>query len=114
MFGIIVSGRLVSVETLFRSNILLLMFSPNYVVDVFIGNTVPVASIACKGKCLSYSQSYNLMHFLLVKQVQTDFQQVAERQFLMNIPNADNINHIVVFMTGQTPFPDDLGGAGKP
>ncbi|KAK6191412.1 hypothetical protein SNE40_003107 [Patella caerulea] len=43
--------------------------------------------------------------------VQTDCQQVGETQFLFNIPDADNINHIVVFMTGQTPFPTDLGGA---
>ena len=31
----------------------------------------------------------------------------------MNVPNADNINHVVVFMTGQSPFPDGLGGGGK-
>jgi hypothetical protein len=43
--------------------------------------------------------------------VQTDMQQVGETQFLFNIQDADNINHIVVFMTGQTPFPDGFGGA---
>ncbi|XP_064603010.1 protein OPI10 homolog [Liolophura sinensis] len=43
--------------------------------------------------------------------VQTEFQQVGETQFLFTIPDADSINHIVVFMTGQTPFPDGLGGA---
>ncbi|KAK7500357.1 hypothetical protein BaRGS_00008264 [Batillaria attramentaria] len=43
--------------------------------------------------------------------VQTDAQQVNENQFLFNIPEADNINHVVVFMTGQMPFPDGLGGA---
>ncbi|RUS77733.1 hypothetical protein EGW08_014492 [Elysia chlorotica] len=43
--------------------------------------------------------------------VQTDFNQVSETQFLVNIPEADRINHVVIFMTGQTPFPDDLGGA---
>ena len=32
---------------------------------------------------------------------------------MFNIQEADNINHIVVFMTGQTPFPDGLGGAGR-
>ena len=32
---------------------------------------------------------------------------------LFNIQDADNINHIAVFMTGQTPFPDGLGGAGN-
>lgn len=43
--------------------------------------------------------------------VQTESQQVAENQFLFNIEDADNINHVVVFMTGQMPFPDGLGGA---
>lgn len=43
--------------------------------------------------------------------VQTDFHPVSETQFLFNIPEADKINHVVIFMTGQTPFPDDFGGA---
>lgn len=46
-------------------------------------------------------------------QVDTQPQQVSDNQFLFNIPEADNINHVVVFMTGQMPFPDGLGGAGK-
>lgn len=48
-----------------------------------------------------------------VSQVQTDFQQVGENQFLINVPDADNINHIVVFLLGTVPFPDGMGGAGK-
>ncbi|CAG5116333.1 unnamed protein product [Candidula unifasciata] len=43
--------------------------------------------------------------------VQTDFHRVSETQFLFNIPEADSINHVVIFMTGQTPFPEGLGGA---
>ncbi|XP_032676528.1 protein OPI10 homolog [Odontomachus brunneus] len=43
--------------------------------------------------------------------VQTNFQQVGENQFLTNVPDADNINHIVVFLTGTVPFPDGMGGA---
>lgn len=43
--------------------------------------------------------------------VQTDVQQVSENQFLFNIPDADDINHVVVFMTGTIPFPDGMGGA---
>ncbi|KAK3600775.1 hypothetical protein CHS0354_009202 [Potamilus streckersoni] len=45
------------------------------------------------------------------KLVQTDAQQVSENKFIFNIQDADNINHIVVFLTGQVPFPDGLGGA---
>lgn len=43
--------------------------------------------------------------------VQTDFQQIGETQFLITVPDADNINHIVVFLTGTIPFPDGTGGA---
>lgn len=43
--------------------------------------------------------------------MQTDFQQVGESQFLFNIPEADSINHIVVFLTGTMPLP--LGMAGS-
>ncbi|CAL7942732.1 unnamed protein product [Xylocopa violacea] len=45
--------------------------------------------------------------------VQTDFQQIGENQFLITVPDADNINHIVVFLTGTIPFPDGTGGAGR-
>lgn len=43
--------------------------------------------------------------------VQTDFQQITESQFLINIPEADNVNHVVVFLTGTVPFPDRMAGA---
>ncbi|XP_014600092.1 PREDICTED: protein OPI10 homolog [Polistes canadensis] len=43
--------------------------------------------------------------------VQTDFQQIGENQFLITVLDADNINHIVVFLTGTIPFPDGMGGA---
>ncbi|XP_055614213.1 protein OPI10 homolog [Uranotaenia lowii] len=43
--------------------------------------------------------------------VQTDFQQVSDAQFLINIPEADNVNHVVVFLTGTTPFPEGMAGA---
>lgn len=43
--------------------------------------------------------------------VQTDFIQIGETNFVCNIPDADNVNHVVVFMTGQLPFPEGMGGA---
>jgi hypothetical protein len=43
--------------------------------------------------------------------VQTNFIPVDESKVVCNIENADNINHVVVFMTGTTPFPDGYGGA---
>lgn len=46
-----------------------------------------------------------------LQQVQTDFQQVGERQFLINIPEADSINHIVIFLTGTMALP--LGMVGS-
>lgn len=33
-------------------------------------------------------------------------------KFLITIPNADNINHLVVFMTGACPLPEGTAGAG--
>lgn len=42
--------------------------------------------------------------------VQTNFQIVGEKQFLVNIAKAENVNHIVVFLTGSMPFPDGCGG----
>lgn len=55
------------------------------------------------------SNSPLLIRFL---QVQTDFQQISEAQFAITIPDADNINHLVVFLTGTVPFPDGFGGSG--
>lgn len=55
----------------------------------------------------------NNKNMTFVFQVQTDFQQIGENQFLNTVPDADNINHIVVFLTGIIPFPDGMGGAGR-
>lgn len=55
----------------------------------------------------------NNKNMTFVFQVQTDFQQIGENKFLFTVPDADNINHIVVFLTGIIPFSDGMGGAGK-
>jgi len=38
---------------------------------------------------------------------------VSENKIMCEIPDADNVNHIVVFMTGAAPFPEGMGGAGE-
>ncbi|XP_074605594.1 protein OPI10 homolog [Brevipalpus obovatus] len=43
--------------------------------------------------------------------VQTDFQLVDIGKFLITIPNAESINHIVVFLTPQQPLPPDAGAS---
>lgn len=42
---------------------------------------------------------------------QVDFQNVEANKFLITLPDADTINHIVVFMTGTLPFPPAMGGS---
>ncbi|CAB1327650.1 unnamed protein product [Coregonus sp. 'balchen'] len=43
--------------------------------------------------------------------VQTDAQQVAGDKFVFNLPDYENVNHVVVFMLGTVPFPAGMGGA---
>ncbi|CAF1247832.1 unnamed protein product [Rotaria sordida] len=44
---------------------------------------------------------------------QINFQQVSETQFVIPVSDVDNVNHLVVFMTGQIPFPENFGGGGN-
>ncbi|CAG9822608.1 unnamed protein product [Phaedon cochleariae] len=42
--------------------------------------------------------------------VQTEFQQISETQLVTTINDADNINHVAVFLTGAIPFPEGTAG----
>lgn len=43
--------------------------------------------------------------------VQTDAVQVSSDKFVFNLPDYENVNHVVVFMLGTVPFPPGMGGA---
>lgn len=53
------------------------------------------------------------MTYFADSQVRTDFAQIDETHFTLTICDADNLNHIAVFLTGITPFPDGTAGLGK-
>lgn len=42
--------------------------------------------------------------------VQTDAQRVGPTQFVFNLADVERIHHVIVFLTGVTPFPDGMGG----
>lgn len=87
MLGVIVSGRLVSEVTNCH------YFTSYYMLEI---NSLLILTL-----------------YYVFGQVQTDFQQIDENKFLLNIPDADNINHVVVFLTGAVPLPAGAAGAGK-
>ncbi|VEL12349.1 unnamed protein product [Protopolystoma xenopodis] len=41
-----------------------------------------------------------------------DFVQVSETKFMLSLQPLNDSNHIVVFLTGQTPLPFEMGGGG--
>lgn len=43
--------------------------------------------------------------------VDTNFREVDTTHAVIDVLDADNFNHVVVFLTGQQPFPDGTGGA---
>lgn len=43
--------------------------------------------------------------------VDTSFREVDQTHCVIDIQNADAVNHIVVFLTGTQPFPDGTGGS---
>nr|ALS04500.1 protein OPI10-like protein [Acartia pacifica]ALS04502.1 protein OPI10-like protein [Acartia pacifica] len=43
--------------------------------------------------------------------VSTNWEQISPTNCVAELAEADSVNHIVIFLTGQTPFPDGMGGA---
>ncbi|KAI6189547.1 DUF775 domain-containing protein [Aphelenchoides bicaudatus] len=43
--------------------------------------------------------------------LQTNFIQASEREFVIELPQSDSINHLVVLLTGVQLFPDNIGGS---
>lgn len=43
--------------------------------------------------------------------VSTNWEQISETNCVAELTEADSVNHIVTFLTGQTPFPEGIGGA---
>ncbi|MFH4982531.1 hypothetical protein AB6A40_009240 [Gnathostoma spinigerum] len=43
--------------------------------------------------------------------LQANFVQASETEFVTEVPDANTINHVVVFLTGVQPFPEGLGGS---
>lgn len=43
--------------------------------------------------------------------VQTAAQQVADDKLVFDLPDYENINHVVVFILGTIPFPEGMGGS---
>ena len=46
-------------------------------------------------------------------QIQANFVQAGDTEFVTEVPDGGSINHIVVFLTGIMPFPDGTGGSGE-
>jgi len=43
--------------------------------------------------------------------VSTNWEQVSPTNCIAEIPDADSVNHVVIFLTGAVPFPEGMGGA---
>jgi hypothetical protein len=65
-------------------------------------------------RCLGLRR--NIVVFILISyfssnfQIQTDFQQVTENQFVLSLAEPDKVHHIVIFLLGTIPLPEGMGG----
>jgi hypothetical protein len=46
-------------------------------------------------------------------QLQADFVQAGDAEFVTTVHDAESINHVVVFLTGVQAFPAGTGGSGR-
>lgn len=74
------------------------------------GLIVPSRAVSNIDNCVSWVVFKIYLLFFFDEQVDIGFQQVESNKFLITIPNAESINHVVVFLTGSIQLP--LGTAG--
>eukprot|EP00090_Calanus_glacialis_P000734 TRINITY_DN10506_c0_g1_i1.p1 TRINITY_DN10506_c0_g1~~TRINITY_DN10506_c0_g1_i1.p1 ORF type:complete len:204 (-),score=61.22 TRINITY_DN10506_c0_g1_i1:53-664(-) len=43
--------------------------------------------------------------------VSTNWEEISPTNCVAEIPDADTVNHVVIFLTGAVPFPEGMGGA---
>ena len=48
-----------------------------------------------------------------ITKVQANFARISDTQFLLDLLPLNDVNHIAVFLTGEVPFPEGMGGGGK-
>ncbi|KAI1714016.1 protein OPI10 like protein [Ditylenchus destructor] len=64
------------------------------------------------GFCSVFMSTSNVFGVIVTgRLIQTNFIQAAETEFITELEHANTINHVVVFLTGVSPFPDHLGGS---
>ncbi|EPQ13581.1 Hypothetical protein D623_10014362 [Myotis brandtii] len=81
-----------------------------------VAGRLPVASCSTEmrvlGACGSAGSLWKASNKNMPERiVQTAAQQVAEDKFVFDLPDYENINHVVVFMLGTIPFPEGMGGS---
>jgi hypothetical protein len=78
----------------------------------FIGHSLDFLSKLISFRLISRPFEMSLFGVIVSgRLVQTNFEQVDTAKFLVTIPNADSINHVVLFLTGLQPLPPNMAAA---